>query len=147
MKLVVSFSLSPETFKKKKEETENEETPPISQYDIPWNLSLNYNFSARRYFNTVSKNDTTQFIQTIGTSGSVSFTQNWRLGYTVNFDMTNQAISYTAMDVYRDLHCWEMKLSWVPFGPRQSYNFQINVKSAMLQDLKYNKRSQPREFR
>ena len=145
--IAVSFSLSPETFKKKKEETENEETPPISQYDIPWNLSLNYNFSARRYFNTVSKNDTTQFIQTIGTSGSVSFTQNWRLGYTVNFDMTNQAISYTAMDVYRDLHCWEMKLSWVPFGPRQSYNFQINVKSAMLQDLKYNKRSQPREFR
>ncbi len=145
--IAVSFSLSPETFKKKKEETENEETPPISQYDIPWNLSINYNFSARRFFNTNSQSDTTQFIQTIGTSGSVSFTQNWRLGYTVNFDMTNQAISYTAMDVYRDLHCWEMKLSWVPFGPRQSYNFQINVKSAMLQDLKYNKQSQPREFR
>lgn len=145
--IAVSFNLSPETFKKKKEPKEGEEPAPTNPYEVPWDIGINYNFSSQRFFNTTTQRDTTQFIQTIGASGSVSFTQNWRIGYNVNFDVTNQEISYTSLDVYRDLHCWEMRLNWVPFGPRQSYNFQINVKSSMLQDLKYNKQSQPREFR
>ena len=32
-----------------------------------------------------------------------------------------------------------MRISVVPFGTYKSYNFQINAKSTILSDLKYNK--------
>jgi hypothetical protein len=51
-------------------------------------------------------------------------------------------IAFTSIDIFRDLHCWEMRFNWIPFGFRQSYNFSINVKSGMLQDLKLNRRRQ-----
>ena len=38
--------------------------------------------------------------------------------------------------MYRDLHCWEMMMDWVPYGPRKSYNFTIRIKSSILKDLK-----------
>jgi hypothetical protein len=41
----------------------------------------------------------------------------------------------------RDLHCWSMSFSWVPFGQMKSYMFHIGVKAAMLKDLKYDKES------
>ena len=144
--LAASFSLSPETFRKKKENQEgkNEE---INLYDIPWNASFTYNLNVRNFVNSITDRDTTTYIQTAGASGSITFTQNWRVGFNLNYDITNKELSYTSLDIYRDLHCWEMRLSWVPFGPRQSYNFQINVKSSILQDLQYKKQSQPNEFR
>jgi hypothetical protein len=39
-----------------------------------------------------------------------------------------------------DLHCWEFSASYVPFGARKSYMFQLNIKSALLKDLKLQKR-------
>jgi len=144
--LAANFSLSPETFRNKKEnqEVKNEE---INPFDIPWNASFSYNLNVRNFVNSITDRDTTTYIQTAGASGSITFTQNWRVGFNLNYDITNKKLSYTSLDIYRDLHCWEMRLSWVPFGPRQSYNFQINVKSSILQDLQYKKQSQPNEFR
>jgi hypothetical protein len=40
----------------------------------------------------------------------------------------------------RDLHCWMFSFSWVPIGSWKSWNFTINAKSSMLQDLKYDRR-------
>ena len=145
--LAVSFSLSPETFKKKSEEEEQKEEPITDLYEIPWNASFTYNLNVRNFVNTQSQNDTTTYIQTAGVSGSVSFTRKWRVGFNVNYDVTNKQLSYTSLDIYRDLHCWEMRLSWIPFGPRQSYNFQINVKASVLEELRYKRQSQPNEFR
>jgi hypothetical protein len=39
-----------------------------------------------------------------------------------------------------DLHCWEFSASYVPFGQRKSYMVQLNIKSALLQDLKIQRR-------
>ncbi|HIA37209.1 MAG TPA: hypothetical protein EYN89_10900 [Flavobacteriales bacterium] len=50
--------------------------------------------------------------------------------------MENKDFTYTSIDIYRDLHCWEMNFNYIPFGLRQSYNFEIKVKSSILQDLK-----------
>jgi hypothetical protein len=46
----------------------------------------------------------------------------------------------TNIMIRRDLHCWEMKLNWIPFGTRKGYFFTINVKSSVLQDLKLEKK-------
>ena len=50
----------------------------------------------------------------------------------------------TRVELYRDLHCWEMHLSWRPIGPFQSYEFYIRPKALTLRDLKYVKSSRNR---
>ena len=63
-------------------------------------------------------------------------TEKWKIGFRSGYDFVNKDFTYTSIDIYRDLHCWEMNFNWIPFGFLQSYNFSIKVKSAVLQDLK-----------
>lgn len=103
-------------------------------FSVPWTLNLNYNF---RYSNTGLNRDTTQ---TVNFTGDFNLTPKWKLGYTTGYDFSNKDISYTSLTIYRDLHCWEMSVNWIPFGARKSYNFAINVKSSTLKDLKLTRR-------
>jgi hypothetical protein len=73
-------------------------------------------------------------------TGDFNLTPKWKLGYTTGYDFSNKDISYTSLTIYRDLHCWEMSVNWIPFGARKSYNFAINVKSSTLKDLKLTRR-------
>ncbi|MFQ3337182.1 MAG: hypothetical protein ACI9E3_001193, partial [Flavobacteriales bacterium] len=113
----------------------------------PWSANFSYVMSMSKTWSSFSNRDSSIYTQSASVGGSVSFTKNWRVGFNVNYDITNKNFSYSNIEIYRNLHCWEMRLSWIPFGPRQSYNFGINVKSSVLQDLKYEKKSQPKEFR
>ena len=103
-------------------------------FDIPWSLRLDYSFSYRKpqYEATI--------IQTIRASGDFSLSPNWKIGFNTGYDLNKKQFSTTNLSIYRDLHCWEMRISVVPFGNYKSYNFQINAKSSILADLKYNKR-------
>ena len=73
-------------------------------------------------------------------SGELNITKKWKISVSTGYDIEAKKMSATTIDIYRDLHCWEMSLHVVPFGQHKSYAFQINVKAAMLQDLKLNKR-------
>ena len=84
-------------------------------------------------------------IQSITLSANVSLTKNWRLAMSTGYDIANHGMSYTTVDIYRDLHCWEMRFSWVPFGYYQSWFFQINIKADALRDVKYEKRKNYQE--
>ena len=109
-------------------------------FSVPWNLSISYTFS---YVNTFVAREMAlqhQTIQSLSLSGNVSFTKNWKVAMTTGYDFVNKGMSYTTVDIYRDLHCWEMRLSWVPFGYYKSWFFQINIKADALRDVKYEKR-------
>jgi lipopolysaccharide assembly outer membrane protein LptD (OstA) len=140
--LAFSYNIQPKKGKEKQEEKSNELSDANMYYtdfvdfDIPWSLRINYNV---RYTNTVVTESVSQIIDL---SGETNITRNWRVGFKSGYDLTNKQITYSSLDIYRNLHCWEFSLGVVPFGPRQSYNFQINVKSAILQDLKLNRRRQ-----
>lgn len=103
-------------------------------FDVPWSLKLDYSFSYRKPRDEVS------IVQTIRASGDLSLSPKWKIGFNTGYDLANKQFSTTNVSLYRDLHCWEMRISVVPFGNYKSYNFQINAKSSILSDLKYNKR-------
>lgn len=109
-------------------------------FSVPWNISLNYNFSYVSTFVAREMDLQSHSIRSISLSGNVSLTKNWRIAMTTGYDFVNKGWSYTTVDIYRDLHCWEMRFSWVPFGYYRSWFFQINIKADALQDLKYEKR-------
>jgi hypothetical protein len=111
---------------------------------IPWSINLNYNFSRSvgiKYIDFIKKK-TVRTTQTLGVNGNVSITKKWKIGFRSGYDFENKKISYTSLNIYRDLHCWEMSFNWIPMGARASWNFTIRIKSSLLKDFKYEKRKQ-----
>jgi hypothetical protein len=112
---------------------DNDDLSEYDYFDIPWSLSFSYSLSYSKPKN-VGK-----FSQSLSFNGDFSLTPKWKIGFSSGYDFDSKEFTYTRFNLSRDLHCWAASLSLVPFGPRQSYTFNIAVKSAILQDLKYNK--------
>ncbi|MDW8236697.1 MAG: putative LPS assembly protein LptD [Bacteroidia bacterium] len=107
-------------------------------FTLPWRLDISYNLVGTRLF----LRDTTKYgwVQTLGFSGEINLTQAWRIQVSSGFDFMRKQVSFTAINIYRDLHCWELSLNWIPFGPRQSYFMTLSARSPKLQDLRVTKR-------
>lgn len=101
-----------------------------AQEKLPWRLNIYYNITYTKVLEKLKD------IQTLNFSGDVNITKYWKLGVTSGYDFTNKNLSYTSVNLYRDLRCWEARIDWVPFGFRKSYSLTINLKTSMLSDVK-----------
>jgi hypothetical protein len=111
-------------------------------FNIPWNFNVNYNVSVIRNFDNVAKVDTFAVVQGITLVGDISINDKWKVTINTGYDIKALEFTTTQIGIYRDLHCWEASINWIPTGIRKSIMFQINVKAATLQDLKYTARRQ-----
>ncbi|MFO7830003.1 MAG: putative LPS assembly protein LptD [Bacteroidales bacterium] len=98
-------------------------------FDIPWNFSANYKFVFSK------PGHEKKVTQTLSLSGDFNLTPKWKISFRTNYDLSENELSTTSINIHRDLHCWEMRFSWIPVGLRQSYSFQINVKASTLKDF------------
>ena len=144
-----SYALNPETFKRGSrplqsamptsmltdQEWRNIGMYPHSYLDfnIPWNFNVNYSFRYENRMNGKNINNLINF------SGDLSLTTNWKVAFNSGFDLVAKNLSYTSVDLVRDLHCWQFNFNWIPFGTRKSFFFVLRAKSSLLQDLKLNK--------
>jgi len=134
----LGYNLSPNTFKKKGS-APTEQKPDI--YKVPWNMNISYMLQSNDVYAPPTFRKKNTIIQTLYFSGEIILTPMWKIGASSGFDIVTQKISYTSVNIYRDLHCWEMLLNWVPYGARQNYNLTLRVKASVLQDLKLEKKS------
>lgn len=102
-------------------------------FEIPWTFGLDYNFRYSKPY------DEHEIIQSLRIRGDFSLTPKWKIGFNSGYDFKAKKVTTTNVSIHRDLHCWEMQVSMVPFGRYRSYSFQINIKSAILRDLMYEK--------
>ena len=146
--------------KKGEKSAENTATHPLDNmlgisntrpdFSNPWNIVINYTFSYLTRDNLLfyeyltGRKYESNIVQTINLSCDVNITKKWKIRLDTHYDIQQKEISFTRIEVYRDLHCWEMKFHWVPFGFRKEWGFTINVKASVLQDLKY---KMQRDFR
>ncbi|MDE6179172.1 MAG: LPS-assembly protein LptD, partial [Duncaniella sp.] len=111
-------------------------------WSVPWNLtfnySINYGYGDFDYDKLEYKGKITQ---NLSLSGNIRPTSNWSLGFSASYNFDTHKLAYMNCNISRDMHCFTMRASFVPVGPYKSYNFHISVKSSLLQDLKYDKRS------
>ena len=111
-------------------------------WDNTWNVNISYNFNYQ-IIQSMGKDGeyvkTTSIVNAASFSGDVNITKKWKIGYNLKFDLTTMDLTYANLSVYRDLHCWEMRFNWVPFGSAKSWMFTINIKSAALSSIKYEK--------
>ncbi len=112
----------------------NRDANAFVDFNIPWNVNFSYSFN---YSNQGSLKAT---IQTLNVSGDFSVTPKWKVQYNSGYDFQAKNLSLTRFSIYRDLHCWDLSINWVPFGPYKSYNVDLRVRSSILQDLKLSKR-------
>ena len=75
-------------------------------------------------------------------SGKVELSPKWNVGFSSGYDVKRKGITYTNLSFERDLDSWRMSFNWVPFG-NTTYYFFIGVKSSILSDLKYDQRKAP----
>lgn len=73
------------------------------QFDIPWSLNVSYTLNY-----TKAGLATSTIVQSANFSGDFSLTPKWKFGFSTGYDFAHKGISYTSVNVFRDLHCWEM---------------------------------------
>ena len=111
-------------------------------WEVPWSLSVNYSVNySYGAFNKKKMEYDGKITQNLSLSGNIRPTKNWEFSASCSYNFDLKKIAYMNINISRDLHCFTMRASVIPVGPYKSYNFHISVKSSLLQDLKYDKRS------
>jgi hypothetical protein len=112
------------------------------KWEVPWSLSVNYSIGyAYGDFNYDKLEYNSKITQNLSFSGTLRPTKNWNFGFSASYNFDTHKLAYMNCNLSRDLHCFTMRASFVPVGSYKSYSFSIAVKSSMLSDLKYDKRS------
>jgi hypothetical protein len=115
-------------------------------WNNPWSFDITYTFqyaSVLRYAPEMRENEV---IQTIGLQGDFNLTPKWKVDVMTGYDLSAKDLSFTRIGLWRDLHCWDLAMEWIPSGPRKGYMMTLKVKSAVLQDLKLTRKSDWRDF-
>tara|TARA_B100001758_G_C18239281_1_gene519604 strand:- start:211 stop:921 length:711 start_codon:yes stop_codon:yes gene_type:complete len=134
----IGLNINDKSFNSSKNENKDEEDIENREfYNIPWNLNANYSLTYNKGHGSSTNADT---IQSLTFSGNIKVTKNWKIGFRSGYDFDEKKLTYSSLDIYRDLHCWEMLFNWIPIGYHQSYTLTIRVKAAELRDLKYERK-------
>ena len=98
------------------------------------NLSVNYSLAvSNKYFDGVDSTYISQNnIRVSG--GTVNLSSKWKITIGgVGYDFVRKTFTYPDFRFQRDLHCWEMGMSWQP--QRGTYSFYIRVKQPSQLDF------------
>ncbi len=100
------------------------------------NFGINHNFVMGWNTNLSTGRDTFQVsVNSINVQGSIQLSKNWRINVgNFGYDFVRKDFSYPSVGFTRDLHCWEMGMSWQP--TRGTYSFYIQVKPGTFDFLR-----------
>lgn len=116
-------------------------------FKMPWSLSLNTGFSISEDRSKPINKKTMRYpykisFNSLGINGRLKLTNKWDISMSTHYDFDAKKISQASMNITRDLHCFTMTATVSPFGFNKYYNFTIRAGSGILQDLKWEQRSQ-----
>ena len=131
------------TNKKKRTEKDNITDDGYLFAEIPWSLGVTYTlrYGAGTEWNEKRNYYKMELKQYFTFSASIGLGKGWKASTSLDYDVHAKKLAYSSINVTRDLHCWSMSATFVPFGPVKSYTFHIGVNASMLKDLKYDKSS------
>jgi hypothetical protein len=102
----------------------------LTELRIPWTLDLSFNYSFRK-----PRKEITNRNATLSANFTLNVTPLWRVRGNTGYDFIDGELSTTNISISRDLGCWNMSFSWVPFGRFQQYQFNLQVSSGQLAQL------------
>ena len=120
------------------DEDEDEEITEFYNTKTPWDFTLAYSLT---YGNNNRENKITG--NSIMFSGNIDISPRWKAGVSSGYDFVQKGVTFTQFRFERDLLSWRMDFNWSPYGNNAYWGFFIGIKSSVLSDLKYDKRSLP----
>jgi lipopolysaccharide assembly outer membrane protein LptD (OstA) len=123
------------------QDEDEEEKNTVSEFfrtKIPWDLTLAHSLT---YGNMARQNEITG--NSLMVSVNTDLTPRWRVGVSTGYDFVQKGVTFTQFRFERDLLSWRMDFNWTPFGDQSYWGFFIGIKAGVLQDVKYEKRTQP----
>ena len=116
-------------------------------FKMPWsiNFSTGFNISEDRSKPINRKKMRYPYrisLNALNINGNIKISNKWSINFNSGYDFNAKEITQTSFNITRDLHCFSMTASVNPFGYYKSYNFTIRANASILQDLKYEQRSQ-----
>jgi len=131
----VNININPEmlhtqTVKREAPNLTNSAERYAGQNATKWNMGIYYNMN---YTLLNGKGNWTHVL-----NGKIDIKPGafWQFGITSGWDFNARAMSYTSVDIYRELRCWEFRIQWIPFGFRKGYNFSLNLRNPMMSEFK-----------
>ena len=94
-------------------------------------FNLSHRYSENKSLGIIAKN------HWVNLGGELWATGNWKVNYSARYDIIAGEMAEQVFEIYRDLHCWEGRLTWVPSGFREGFYFRINIKA--LPEIKFEK--------
>ncbi|UQD57266.1 putative LPS assembly protein LptD [Flavobacterium sp. K5-23] len=119
------------------EETEGEDV--VSEFfksKLPWDMTFAYSLT---YGNGNRENKIIG--NSIMISANADLTPKWKAGISTGYDFVQNGVTFTQLRFERDLLSWRMDFNWAPFGSNANWGFFIGIKSGVLSDIKWDKRS------
>lgn len=107
---------------------------------LPWNTRIDYTMNVGRNWNTELQSDTTAITHGIAVNGGIDIFSKWKIDVQSGYDLVLKEFTPTQLNLHWDLHCWEFSFNWIPIGVRKSFALKINIKSALLKDIKFEAR-------
>ena len=116
--------------------SENRKLQSAYTNKIGWRMNFSYALSYRNLYRDPSfSNNTLMF------SGDIDLTPKWSVGVSSGYDIKNKGFTLTQFRIDRELKDFRLNFDWTPFGVYERWYFFIGIKSALLSDLKWDKRS------
>ena len=126
--------------------------PSVVTLRNDWDIRLNYDLRlVTDVLEAEPGNDAAQFLHefsahSLSISGSYRPTDNWSINYRTGVDIAKRTVGFTTINATRDLHCWQMNISWVPFGTTRSYMVGIQLKNNQFRQVKAQRRRTAVDF-
>lgn len=116
------------------------------KFSMPWSISLNYSYNfvenTSANINRTTMRYPYKFTHNLNLSGNLKISNKWAFNFSGGYDFQSKKITQTALNITRDLHCFTMTCNLSPFGVYKYYSFTIRASASILQDLKWDQRSQ-----
>ena len=103
----------------------------VERVDVPWSMSLSFNYRWRRGPGTGSTRSAVINAQSI----QFRLTPEWQVGTSLGYDFIDKELTPSRFNVTRNLHCWDLSFQWNPFGDFKFFLFRLSVRDSQLQGL------------
>jgi lipopolysaccharide assembly outer membrane protein LptD (OstA) len=67
---------------------------------------------------------------------TLSFTKNWSVTTSAQYDFVAHQFAVPNIRIHRDLHCWELNFDYRPTGDIKGFNLEVRIKAEALRDIK-----------
>lgn len=132
---------------KKKKENAAVDSDGYQVFKMPWSINFSTGFNITEDRNKPIIRESMRYpyrvsLNSLGVNGNIKISNKWAVSFNSGYDFNAKEIVQTSFNITRDLHCFSMSAALSPFGRWKYYNFTIRANASILQDLKWEQRSQ-----